>query len=586
MATQWLHVVVLALVVAGLHVVFVTYSPGPVLYTDSMGYLASARTLAGAGQPINLDSSSFTAVGYGLLLAPAYLVTVSPHAIFLAAAGLNVVAGASISVGAYLLARDLFGTGHRASLLIGALAATYPAYLLQSGQVWPEVVLAALVVWWAVLLGRFLRSGSVLAAAGWGLVTGVAWTTHRRMAAMLLVSLLLLALVGIRQRDRRAGAIVAALSIVALVIGTYLLERWLRSTMWTTSPANDDSASKLAHHLAPAHWGGVSLMALGETWYLAASSLGLVVLGISSLVRYAVQRRPIWQGDALVAVALLAVSVGTILIGALSLGYSIGRVDVFVYGRYVDEYAASTIAAAGALIASTKPATLRRAVLFLLPAAFLLVSALLVYEIRGRSAFAGNVQKFTIPGILGEQALVEGRTVFSEAIHIRAITAIAVVAVIALFLLIRVSSTSALVAATIAFVFLAFLGETRSLHPFATFWDGAYGCVPTALRQQYGAHGDLAFDIEGFDPEARNRFQFLLPRYRIAFFDGSRQRPPAKLVVAPSSWARGRADGFRLVLGELASSVALWTSAPTQGKPLSVSSPNGSPCPAVTPAGS
>jgi hypothetical protein len=584
LGAHWLHVALLALAVAALHVLFVSYSPGAVLATDSMGYLGTARTLAGAGQPISFDFSAFTAAGYGLLLAPAYLVTVSPHTVFLFGAAVNIAAGASITVGAYLLARELFGVGHRASLLIGVLAATYPAYLLQSGQVWPEVVLAALVVWWTLVLTRFLNNGTIPAAVGCGLVTGFAWATHRRMAAMVIVTLLVLAFVGWRRRDRRVGAVVAACSMLVLIAATWVLERWLLETMWTTPPVNEDSSATIFANLSPSRWGSDALVGLGEGWYLAAASLGLVVLGVGNLLQLSLTRRRfLWSGDArgLAAGALVCAMLGTLLTGALYTGSSTARADFLVYGRYVDEYSAAMITAAGAVIVSSKPFALRRTVSLLLAPAFLVLSAALVYEIRGRGAFVGNVQKLTIPGILGEQVLVEGRTVFSEAIHIRPITLIALGMFIAVLVLARLAPPLALVGATTAFVVLAFIGVTRSLHPFLAFWDDAYSCVPTAVQQRYGSSGELAIDLQGIDPEARSRYQFHLPHYRVVYFDGSRQRPPATLVIAPQDWPSARSDGFIPVTGELASSEALWAS--TRERPqVPVILPSGAPCPSVS----
>jgi hypothetical protein len=569
--------------VVALNLLFARYSPGPVLYSDSMGYLGSARTLAGAGQPINFDFGAFTAVGYALLLSPAYLVTVDPHSIFLFAVGVNIAACASIAIAGYLLARDVFAIGHRDSLLVGALAATYPAYLLQSGQVWPEVVLAALVLWWAVVLARFLRSGSAASAAVLGVVTGFAWATHRRMAALVAVTLLVLAYAAWRRRELRAGALGATAVVVLLCAGTYVLEHWLKTRMWSAAPVNEDSTGKLAANLEPHRWGGDVLMALGEGWYVAAASLGLVVLGVVGLVRLlVVRRRLLGRGDpdGLIAVALLLAFLGTIAIGALSLRYAGGRADLFVYGRYMDEFSGVMIAVAAALVASSSRSVSGRATLLLMPAAFLLTSAAVVYGVRGRAAFAGNVQKLTIPGILGEQAVIEGRTVFAAAVRIRPITALAVAASLGLVLLIRLAPTAALAAALVGFVGFALVGQRQSLQPFMAFWNSAYGCIPAAIEQRDDPPGEIAMDLQSFDPSARNRYQFLLPRYRFLYFDDRRAAPPASLVVAPPSWAGAAARGFEPVTAELQSSGVLWErGSPTRGASTPVVS-HGAPCPA------
>jgi hypothetical protein len=210
------------------------------------------------------------------------------------------------------------------------------------------------------------------------------------------------------------------------------------------------------------------------------------------------------------------------------------------------------------------------------------VSTALVYEIHGRSAFVGNVQKLTIPGILGEQELVEGRSVFSAALHIRPITLIALAMFVAIVALARFLPRLALVAATTAFVVLGFVGVSRSLHPFLAFWDDTYHCVPVALQERYGSSGEVAIDLHGFDPQTRNRLQFLLPRYRVFYFDGAKEQPPANLVIAANNWPSAASDGFKPVIGELGTTEALWASTPgNRRRPIPVTLPSGAVCPRV-----
>jgi len=580
-----LHVWLGALGVAAFYTPFAAHSPGPILYSDSMEYLGTARTLVGAGQPVNFDYSAATASGYSLLLAPAYAVTTDPHAVFVYAMVLNVLLGASIFVGAYLLARDAFRLDHRWSLLAGAVAAVYPGYLLQTGQVWPEVLLAAEVLWWLVLLARFLDGGRLVTAAAFGILTGFTWTTHRRMVAVVVTTLILLAFVAWRRRDRRAGAVLAA-ALAALVIGlTHVLEHWLRDKLFTIPPVNEGVSGTLLSGLAPRHWGTVALEALGEVWYLGVGSLCLVLLGALGLSRLAWERRErLLDCDtrALVALSALVATLGTVLVGALSLyKHPTIRVDLLVYGRYVEEFSGAMLVAATALLVATRPATRRTAALLLSPAAFLVVLTAVLYGIRGGSEFTGSVQKLTVPALLGEQVLFQGRTVFTGAIHIRALAVLAVFMFCVLLVLRRFSAAKALGAAAIAFAFFAVIGETQSLHLFARHWNAVYRCAPTAIEAQYGDSGTLSVSVYGIDPEARNRYQYLLPGYRVTYFDGVRAEPSSPLVIAPRNWPEAASLHFTPVTGEIYGDEALWVSpsAPRPQPPPVL--PDGTRCPAA-----
>jgi hypothetical protein len=571
------YVAASATAVTAVYAVFATYSPGPVLYLDSMGYIGNARAITGAGAALNFDYAPFTAAGYSFLLVPAYLFTTSPHAVFVLALAVNVVAGASISVAGYLLARSVFDATPLAAALSGTVAALYPSYLLESGQVWPEVVLAAIVCWWAVALTHFLRSGAVGPALACGAITGSAWAVHRRMSALVLVTGLAIVWAAWRRRVPRAQAVVAIAVATAVIAATAAVEWWLRDVLWSSPPLNENSSRTLLSNLSPEHWGRVALNGLGEAWYLSAASFCVVVLGVVAFVGVVGSLRSLWRAEpaAVAAAAAIASFAGTILIGAL-FGVALTRADQAVYGRYVDEFSGVLLVAATAA-GFSRP---RRLASLAIAPAVLVGSAAVIYGVRGHDAFVGDVQKLAIPGLLGLQALVEGATVFSHSIRLWGITALAAALFAGFALLAAVTRISGQTAAAIAFLTLALLGERRSLKPFVDFWNDAYGCVPVAVEAIHGQTGDIAVDLRGIDPNARNRYQYLLPGYRFEYFDSSRSRPPAPLVLALQGWRGAESGRFSPVTGELVGAEVLWREGKVQRRsPVVLAS--GAACPTV-----
>lgn len=259
---------------------------GPLVLADETGYLMNARYLAG-GVPAGMSGSMFYRGGYALFVAPAYLLGDDPHRIYLLVLGINALMSAAVFPLTYYLLTRAFRIATGPALAGGFLAALYPPLVLNALLAQAETALYLLVLLAIIALARFVavvRRGPMWTwALGGGVVTGLLYTTHGRTAPVVGVLAAAFALVGVVRRDRRVAALAALAAAGATLVAGQALNSMLVHRLWGGSTAGDvhlvlDRLSR------PGVAGNLGALALGQYWYLAVGSFGLIVLGVCSAV--------------------------------------------------------------------------------------------------------------------------------------------------------------------------------------------------------------------------------------------------------------------------------------------------------------
>ena len=507
------------LTVTLVHVIALVGNRGPVLYSDALGYLGNARFLAGGAQP-TFDGSFAYAAGYSLLLVPIYWVTERSEIVWTIALALNVALSVSIMWPASWLGRHLFGLGRRPALLVAAAVSLTPALILQPGRIWTEALFPLVFLTSsAFVLAMFRTNRSLYALASGGLVGYLVFIHGRGMAVAASFAVVLVIAAATRRLAVRP-MVIAFTAAAAVIAGDLVMRSYLSERLWSaaSTPDNAGAASRIIASFSPSNLADTLSTGLGHLWYVATVSFGLAVVGVVALVWLIGRFEPFadsGDGQRLTALfALLAVAG----VAALSAGLlpEVNRVDHRVYGRYLEGVSPLLILAGAASLVRARRAWGVWAIGSLaIPAAGLI---LIVW--RGSDQFVGNVQKLSIPGLLGMQAIVHPTTeVFLEGLSIIAISLVSAVVGLAAALYARRRATAALVAVIVATVAFTFVGKATSWDPFVSFWFDAYNNVPAALSELPGDE-PVGYDLRFLDPDARNLYEFRLAPRRMVFVDG------------------------------------------------------------------
>jgi hypothetical protein len=325
-----------ALGVAGVVTLVVVWGcSAPALYSDETGILGPAYLIAHPSTTWMTVGDSYMP-GTSVVLAPIWWFTSDPTTAYRAAIVVTALLSLAIAFPVARLAEAL-GLRRNAAIVVGAIIALAPGHAVYANWVWSEQAVSlavAFAVWRGLVLAR---SRSVRNAVWFALPAAATFAAHGRAIAFAGVAGLALLALG-RRAFRAAAAGVAV--YVAGVGGAFGLLLWASNRLYgaqvRTGTTLDNLHDQNAAQLADA--------ASSQAWYLAVAWAGLAVVGVWTLV--AMARRG--SDRTFARWALGAFGAAFVFVVAYVAGSQPEhlRVDLHVYGRYFDCFAA-TLAAVG-----------------------------------------------------------------------------------------------------------------------------------------------------------------------------------------------------------------------------------------------
>ncbi|MEZ5182694.1 MAG: hypothetical protein R2702_12605 [Acidimicrobiales bacterium] len=402
------RVAIATLAVLVLHLWLTARVPWPTVVFDENGYLGSARHLAGGARG-EMPHAPAYASGYPLLLAPLSAVGHDPDHLWRAIQVLNAVLVASLVPILHCVARRVLGLAPRRALAAATVGALAPAALAASSSavaevlVLPVVPAAALALWAMLDDARPTRH-----RLAFGPILAVLAATHPRFTSGLALGLALLAAWAWRTPAGRrvAGANALGLATVALVLRA--VDRSVRAARWSSVERLEGDPATW-WHLVTSFDGlrELTTTAIGQAWYLAAGSLGLVVVGLVGAL--ALLRRPdalaelpaaatVEARRRIVVGFVLALAAAVFATSVLFFAQNQFRADHFAYGRHNDSFTPlwATIGV-GALVAGS--VRLRRAATILAAIAIGLTGALLSV-LRDPTDLGSTFSPFAVPAAI------------------------------------------------------------------------------------------------------------------------------------------------------------------------------------------
>jgi hypothetical protein len=515
----WAALVAGTLALLALHAVLVRPVHG-FLLSDTTGYLANARWIAGEAGGTWQGPSSFYHPLWSLLVAPLYLVFDAPRDVQVGALVLNALLAAAIFPAAYVLGRRAFSLPTTPALAAAGVAATYPAVLLLAGYEWAEPLYQLLFVGWVV------AAAAAISRPGWPAATAVAVAaaalnaTHPRGIGTVAVTAVLLVVLARRQRLVLVGlAVLAVLFVLTRLVNAALLDAIYSET---SAGVEGDVLSRITD---PALVWGAAKALLGQLWYLTVATLGLVPIGALWLATSKRVSRP-------VAWTVLAGALATL--GASALQMSDGtRVDHLVYGRYVEGAVPVLLVAGAAALVAWRSELVR---LYALVAGGGALLAIVLVVGRGGDAFAGDVMPLNVTGIL----VARGD---ATEVDVLVVSLVALVAAGAVVLLTRWRALLGVGAVGLLFVASSASVQARTLRPFDERWAG-FITLSDAVRSLDVTAYSIDRPSIGEDASPQNLYQLELSDLEVRFSEG---RPSTALVIGPERWEEAVGWGARLV---------------------------------------
>ena len=309
---------------------------GPTVHPDEWGFLSNGQVLIGHTEA-PIPTGSFYPAGYGLITGLGALLTGSLPGAYRFALLANVVLAILTGWCAGRLAVQSFGASKLMGRIVSSLVFVLPGTIVTAMFAWPETAsrLAFLVFISQVI--TVAKNRPTMQVLGLGLFTGLMPALHGRFTLLIPVIGLVFLWWGIQRLISRR---VAVFALFVTAIGyecSRLLNQFVKRSLYGTS--YDQETRLLRRLFDPTVWPALLRTMAGQTWYLTATSCGLVGVGIA----FAMWRIRSDGGvrtvpadpQRLGLLVLVASSLLVIFTGGLQLLYG-NRGDHLIYGRYVE----------------------------------------------------------------------------------------------------------------------------------------------------------------------------------------------------------------------------------------------------------
>ena len=309
---------------------------GPTVHPDEFGFLSNGQALIGHVEA-PIPTGSFYPAGYGVVTGLGALLSGSISGAYRFSLLVNLLFAVATAWCASRLATKGLGSSRTIGFIAACLVFVTPGTIVTALFAWPETVSRlAFLVFVSSVIGVAKKPTSVRVVL-FGLATGLMPALHGRFTLLLPIVCVVFCWWGILRFIPRIVAVIG-IGVTALGYGgSYALNKFIKGALY--AEAYDQENRLLRRLFDPTVWPALLRTMVGQSWYLVATSFGLVgiavVFGISR-VRSDGGRKTIATDPARLGIfVLLSSSLLIIFTGGLQLLYG-SRGDHLIYGRYVE----------------------------------------------------------------------------------------------------------------------------------------------------------------------------------------------------------------------------------------------------------
>lgn len=327
-----------AMTAVGFMVTVAARMAAPTIHPDEWGFLSNGQALIGHVEA-PIPTGSFYPAGFGILTGLAGLVTGSIGGAYRVTLFANIGFALATAWFAGRLACRTFGADRNVARLVSLLVLVLPGTIVSAMFAWPEIAARLMFLGFVALVHRAVvntsRDNIVFLCGFVGLMPAL----HGRFTLLLPVVAAMCVWLWRTGRLAFAHAAAGAGAMVGGYAVSYLLNRFVKASIYTES--YDQENRLLSRLFRPDLWPALLRTMVGQTWYLLATTAGIVGLGMLYAVVSAWRNRRARDTDVVrwaesVTMGVLALSVFAIIFtGGLQLLHG-NRGDHLMYGRYVE----------------------------------------------------------------------------------------------------------------------------------------------------------------------------------------------------------------------------------------------------------
>lgn len=322
----------------------------PTFSYDEIDTLLAGRAALGITTPHITGAGYFP--GSAILVAPLWWVISDPDTFYRAVTVVGVAIGA-VTIWPLARVATRLGLTTPQAVTVAAVVMTLPSRTVQADYTLAEKVLFLCVALVLLAAVRLAERPTYLRAVTFAVAMALCYFTHARMLVLVGVAAIWLVLFAAFRLRRWKVALAGLVPMLVLCWGAGRLARHINELV---NPHGFHQGNELLAHLRQADLGILLRSSLAQSWEQLVSSFGLAAVGLVVVIVLAwreVRRREIGPMT-FVFGAVVAMYAGSVLAWAAEdqlFATTWRRLDVWIYGRYVDPvFALLTLVALAAVI--------------------------------------------------------------------------------------------------------------------------------------------------------------------------------------------------------------------------------------------
>jgi hypothetical protein len=327
---------IVAAVVVGAFMTTVAWRmQGPTVHPDEFGFLLNGQIFLGHHEAV-VPTGSFYPVGYGVITALGAALFGGVSGAYRFALYFNLACAVAVAGLVYMLSRRIFQLPTYIAIIGSCLVFVAPGTVVSSAYAWPETAARMMALVWVLMLARVAATMNVRLMMSIGVLVGILPVLHGRFTLFIPITFFFFGWWFLTKQCSRLVLGVSAALVFLAYFFSYTLNTFVKTLVYTTS--YDQENRLLLRLLKPGLWTALVRTMAGQTWYLLATSAGLVGIAFTFIIANVLSASTLKKSRDPQLVAMLAILLGTISIlftGGLQLLYG-RRADHLIYGRYVE----------------------------------------------------------------------------------------------------------------------------------------------------------------------------------------------------------------------------------------------------------
>lgn len=318
-----------------------------IVLNDEFGYWSVAASFCGKDWKQLMALTPYYGFGYSLLLIPLMMVIGNSTFLYKAAILLNCLFVIATFFVTYWCSKTIFSKKNKYLLSVICFAITvYSNNIFQAKIAWTEVLLN-LLLWIVVAILILLEKKPTLFKAVIFLLTcAYMYMVHQRSLGIIIAAGISLLVVLVRKKVPliKIGSILLCAIIFLAIVGA--CKSFVVNDIWPEvqgNSFNDPTSSQMVAILASAFQQikGLFIAVLGRIYYFGISTGFMLFLGIGHLIKKNIQFfKNIFQKEKIIKYESIYIFVLLAFLASLAIGsiygISVSRLDVLVYGRYIE----------------------------------------------------------------------------------------------------------------------------------------------------------------------------------------------------------------------------------------------------------